>query len=212
MLSVKWMFVYIALYTAFFSCFWWVYIVWLPDAHQAVLSLPLFNRTQGESKMKRSWTEIKTLSSYHHRQTRLGEIIFSPTKQKSKHLPPAPPSQLLSFIPHSCTSFLPGGARDEEWGLWSAHKTSSLLHLSPHAVPLLQRGVSPMGTIFHKLLQCGSFPWVAVLQELLQCGLFPSSVVLWNSLELPVSDREAAPTLLSQRPPPQPPCCQNITT
>lgn len=53
MLSVKWMFVYIALYTAFFSCFWWVYIVWLPDAHQAVLSLPLLNRTQEESKMKK---------------------------------------------------------------------------------------------------------------------------------------------------------------
>jgi len=68
--------------------------------------------------------------------------------EKENRILKAPPSpspfpgstSLLFSLPPS-----PAAWGDGQWGLWSAHHTLSLPLLPPHTLPLLQRGVPPMG-------------------------------------------------------------------
>jgi len=57
---------------------WWIDHGWLPDAHQATLSLPFLNKEK--IQQNNSWVKIRTgrsLTNCHHRKTRLdlGKII-----------------------------------------------------------------------------------------------------------------------------------------
>lgn len=77
---------------------------------------------------------------------------------KDKIPPPYPlPSsqgQLQPFTQNSSTFSSPSSTGDGEWGLWSAHNSSSLLLLSPQTFPCSSMS-SPLGagksTVFHRI-------------------------------------------------------------
>lgn len=139
---------------------WWIALYGLPDIHPASLSLPPLHRTvrgrkQDEKSLRLSERQRDHLPIAIRCQTdpRKINLIYCRLKlelngekqiQELKHFPSSCPSFTgsVSFLHSQLLYLLPavsstGGCRV---GLWSVHKSSTLLFLPPHNSPCFSAG------------------------------------------------------------------------
>ena len=129
---------------------------------KAALSLVLLNWTEerkyDERLVGQDKDKERSLTSYCHGQNRLdlGKLVWFITDQIGVGLWEIKPNfkntfalspffLALTSLPIFCASTPWAVQGDREWDLQSVHHTLSLPLLPPHALPLLQCGVPPMG-------------------------------------------------------------------
>lgn len=138
----------------------WLDLGWLPDAHPAVLSLPLLNRTPGDVRGKTQRVKVKarrSLARYQHRQNRLysGKISFLAIRidldgeklnpKLTQHLPSLPfflgstsllHSQLPCLFPQMVQGLGNGGVMASPYQLLAPHGFPCSCMDSPQAAAL----------------------------------------------------------------------------